>query len=515
MNEAPLFVRLLAWLPALDWMAWLVVAVVVIGLALVVVVLRWLLRRSERYRRARRWVWGGAIAVFGVAVWIAHSLLAGADLGARAPEALAIGAGLVLCLGLGWLADWGLWLFVAQREPNGRGTDMPHILQTGMRIAVYGVAALIAVTLVLEQDTLGFVVSGSVVLGVVGLALQGVLQDAFAGIAIGFEQPFRMGDWIELDDGTIGQVLDLSWRATRVRTFQAGTLVIPNALISAQRVHNHSQNERRTAVQTDVHLPNEINPVMAKRLILEAMLATPEVLSHPTPAVNLLDGSARPYRYVMHFYCPDFPSKYRAISRVYENVWRTLEQEGITTAPAARDAALHRQPPPTVRRERVEDLIGANPLLQALTRDERAELVPSVRYRVFPPESNIIAEGEQGRSLFIVAGGRAQVTVTAEDEAVAELGVGDCFGEMSLLTGAPRSATVRAITECTVLEIDKDAVHAVIRQRPELGDALARVEAQRQLELEAALRDDTEVTEEGIGKRARKILSGMREFFEL
>jgi len=107
------------------------------------------------------------------------------------------------------------------------------------------------------------------------------------------------------------------------------------------------------------------------------------------------------------------------------------------------------------------------------------------------------------------------VRVASEAEPIARLGKGEHIGEMSLLTGAPRAATVEAITDCTLLEIDKDALMPIVQARPELGDELARVEAQRQLELEQAMQDDKEITEAEIRKQARRVLSRMKRFLQL
>ena len=93
-------------------------------------------------------------------------------------------------------------------------------------------------------------------------------------------------------------------------------------------------------------------------------------------------------------------------------------------------------------------------------------------------------QGDAGQSLFAIVSGKVNVFVShAPDHPIASLGAHEIFGEMSLLTGAPRSATVRAETYAEVLEIGKDGLQKVIARRPELSERLAELVNKRQAAL--------------------------------
>lgn len=505
-----------AWLAHAHWTLWLQALAIPLLLAGAFVVLRWLFLRRWHSVTARRLLWAVELVVLPLLIVTARQLLVGLDLGARPAGGVEVAAGVALCLALAWLADRGIGLFLLTRLDDGAARGIPRILRIGIRVALYLLALVIAFTLVLERDALGFVVSGSVVLGVLGLALQGVLQDTFAGIALSIEEPFHIGDWIELDDGSLGQVLDISWRSTRLRSFEHGVLIVPNHRMASARIHNYTQDDVRHALMLDVHLSNEIDPAMGRRLLLEAVLATPGTLQHPAPSVNLADGGGRPYRYLLYFHCTDYVSTFVIKSKLYERIWRHLRQLGLATAPAANDLWLHRAASQDVHEEDIDRLVQNTPLFAPLTEHERAELLTAVGYRVFPADSAVVRQGEAGDSLFIIAGGRVRVSVSRRGRSreIARLGSGDYFGEISLLTGATRSATVTTVTECTLLEIDREALTPILGARPELSATLAEVEARRQLEMEhSGVAGDASADD--VGRRAREMLWRMRRFFRI
>jgi small-conductance mechanosensitive channel/CRP-like cAMP-binding protein len=503
----------------LDWTIWLY-PLLLFGVVLAVFfVLRQLLMRRWPRLQWSAAMWACEAVVLLVLVTCARALLLQFERGPGLLDTIDTVFGGVLCFAFVWLVDRATTLFILPRTHHRRGTSVtvPGILQTFISIALYAIGVLAFLVVVLRQDALGFVVSGSVLLGVLGLALQDILRDAFAGVAVSLDEPFRLGDWVELEDGTVGQVADIRWRSTRLYSFEHGTTVIPNARISAYHVHNHTVGDPSYAISMYVSLPNEVDPVMGRRLLLEATLATPGVLREPAPIVRVADGGSRPYQYLLYFFCTDFMARIGVRSGVYENIWRHLKPLGVFTAPGASDTRLHRTSASQgqLQQDDIAALIGQAPLFAPLTRDEREALAASVDYRLSPAGTTIVSEGEAGQSLFLVAGGQVQVRVCSEDEPIARLGKGEQFGEMSLLTGAPRAATVEAITDCTLLEIDKDALTPIVQARSELGDELARVQAYRQLELEQALQDNKEITEADIRKQARKVLTNMKRFFRV
>lgn len=501
-----------------DLAAWAIV-VLLVSIALAGFgLLRALLHRHWYPPFANRLIWALELVILPAVVVGARELLSAWPLLQPFAALVDKTAGGLLCLALAWLIDRAVSLFVLSEDRADRRNDIPGILRTTIRAGIYVLAGLAFLTLVLKGTTVGFVVSWSVVFGVLGLALQGTLQDAFAGISISIEKPFELGDWIELDDGTIGEVIDISWRATRLRSLNNSIYVVPNARAANARIHNFSQDDAHYALWVEVNVPNEVDPAMARRLLLEAALATPGVLHWPAPSVNLADGGGRPYRYIIYFHCADYPSHFVVRSKLFDRVWRYLRQAGVSTAPAAEEAWLHRASATTFHEEDPLELLRQTPLFKLLTANELTALHAAVHYRVFSASVPIVRYGEPGDSLFVIAGGQVRVSLGPAYRGareLARLGTGQYFGETSLLTGATRTATVTTVTECALIEVGKDALLPILTARPELGEELAAVEAERQLEVEQVGDHHRSVGNRAVRDRAREMLERIQRFFRL
>jgi CRP-like cAMP-binding protein len=167
-------------------------------------------------------------------------------------------------------------------------------------------------------------------------------------------------------------------------------------------------------------------------------------------------------------------------------------------------------------RARIGAAIGAVELLAPLPEDARAVLLERAALRRYGPGEAVVRKGEPSREMFVVERGALAVEVPRGSGAgaaeVAQLGAGQCFGEMGLLTGEARSATVRAKTLCDLVVIDHDAFHDVLARHPEIVDRMGGLLATRQAGLEAVvLEERAPPTEE----RKRRLISQIRSFFKL
>jgi CRP-like cAMP-binding protein len=141
----------------------------------------------------------------------------------------------------------------------------------------------------------------------------------------------------------------------------------------------------------------------------------------------------------------------------------------IDGASAARSAAL--------------DGLKAHPLFGFLAGEELETLVRESRVLLFAASERIIKQGTTGSSLFLLIHGQVDVhiEVAGKSSVVATLGPGDCFGEMSLLAGDPRTATVVTKGEVEVIEIGKPAFASVVQANPAVVEHLGGLLAERQL----------------------------------
>ncbi len=178
---------------------------------------------------------------------------------------------------------------------------------------------------------------------------------------------------------------------------------------------------------------------------------------------------------------------------------------------AAQDAGVQRE---AIRR-RCTAAIGWVPLLQPLPVDAREVLAARASLKTYGPGEAIVRRGQASLELFLIERGTVVVELPHNGGGAAELarlGPGECFGEMGLLTGEPRSATVRAVTLCDVVVIDRESFHQVLAAHPEIVDRLGNLLVVRQGEISLARSAEPP---QAVAERSRRLISQIREFFKL
>jgi CRP-like cAMP-binding protein len=146
-------------------------------------------------------------------------------------------------------------------------------------------------------------------------------------------------------------------------------------------------------------------------------------------------------------------------------------------------------------------------------------MVNQARLRLFGRGERVIEEGAAGDSMFVMLRGAANVFVSKNGSKiqVATLAAGDCFGEMSLLTGEPRSATVRADGDCYVMEIVKPVMAEVLSGAPGCMEQLSQLLAQRKMETDGILKEARSADDHALTERqyTANFLHRLRTFFQL
>jgi len=141
----------------------------------------------------------------------------------------------------------------------------------------------------------------------------------------------------------------------------------------------------------------------------------------------------------------------------------------------------------------VRDVLSKVPIFAEVLDDDLVRtLAAKSRAAVFPQGATMMSEGDFGATMFAIAKGQVAVTVAGrrgDDRDVAHVGAGGIVGEMSLMTGMRRNATVTALTEVSAIEIPKVAFEDVLAQAPELIDSLGEVLARRQAERDRVAHD--------------------------
>jgi len=403
-----------------------------------------------------------------------------------------------------------------------RQTPIPHFL----REVVGGIIFLIVLLFVLsygyhaETQLKGLLAGSGVVAIILGFAGQNLFAGIIGGISIQINRPYKVGDWLKVGD-TYAEVREINWRSTRLCTNDDIYLDIPNnEMVSHQIVNLHYPTEvHAMRIRVGVEYKNPPNRV--KDALRRAAQSANNVLANPPVKVFLVDFAESAVVYEIKFYMGNHSRINETNDSVRTNVWYELKRQGITIPFPIRTLQVQRKAAPRVQEDQAEALsiLRGEPLFECLSDEQLDHLVKQARLNHFGRGEPVIQEGSPGDSMFVLLRGAANVSVSKNGSTiqVASLGAGDCFGEMSLLTGEPRSATVRADGDCYVMEIGKPVMAEVLRGAPGCLEQLSQLLAQRKMETEGILKEATQTDEQSSKKReySANFLKRLRTFFEL
>lgn len=293
----------------------------------------------------------------------------------------------------------------------------------------------------------GLVATSGVIAIVLGLALQNTLADVFAGIAVGIERPFSIGDLISVDGAVEGEVIQINWRSVQIRTGGYDVATVPNSVIAKSRITNLSVPSPTRTDSVAVPCAASREPRQVLELLHRAILLCPDILDLPAPSVALAAIGRDEHEYRVGFSVARTGLLAQAKSTLLLQIMRQLRAGDAGTTPP--------------------DLADI-PLFQGLTAEARERLQARLVRHELEPGHVLFAQGDSEASLFIVTAGVLEVTRQAAAGAtrVGRISAGDYIGEIGMLTGEPHAATVKALTVSTVFELRKDQVAPLLAEDP-------------------------------------------------
>jgi small-conductance mechanosensitive channel/CRP-like cAMP-binding protein len=395
----------------------------------------------------------------------------------RSFEQLAFAAGLINLLVVG----------VINPLRNDRVPDaFPAILQDAIIIGLFAVVA----TLVFDDKLL---TTSAVGAAIVGFALQDTLGNAFAGLAIQSEKPFRVGAWIRVGEFE-GRVTEVTWRATKLRTKAGNFVVVPNNIVAKEAITNFSEPIVPTRLEVEVGASYLSTPGEVKKAILEAIANVPRALKTPAPDALLhsFDGSAITYR--ARFWIDNYEMDEMARDEVRTAIFYAFARHGIEI-PWPIEVGYEREwpePDPATKQRQRETILAGVDLFERLTEEQRREIAAATSAQVFGNGEAIVRQGSDGDSMFVVCSGEVEVVLEPDRRRIATIEAGGYFGEMSLLTGDARTATVLSVGDTTVLELDAVLFRRLGAVDPEAVEQVGLAAVARRLELDKA-RDSARV----------------------
>ncbi len=357
------------------------------------------------------------------------------------------------------------------------------------------------------------VIAGVLGLGL-GFGLQELASNFVSGLTLLLEQQIRVGDFVEVD-GLLGTIERISIRSTIVRTQDRLFVVVPNQRFFAKNVINWTYQTPESRLHLPVSVAYGTDTVLATEALLIAARAESRVLNYPPPQVWFKSFGDNAYEFELLVWINqpcDFEPIKSSLNFLMEqelarkNIQIPFPQRDLWLKnPEALTQALHSKPespfpstaPPTSG-EAVKPKTGIkvtkNSTLRFLLRqvsyfenctNAQLRVLIEQGYRQFyTPEQIIFRENESGESFYVILSGKVEVFSQKLDRQIAILTVGDFFGEISLLTGAPRTATMRVLEATTLFVVDRQALQKLLQNYKTLAEEIAKSLSQRQQVLE-------------------------------
>lgn len=415
-------------------------------------------------------------------------------------------------------------LIIVPLLTRGNTVKLSRFVHQIINIVLLIFAVLIFGSWAFGWDIDKFLAGSAVVSIVLGLALQETLGNFFSGLVMQASPPFEIGHRIKILTYE-GDVVDMTWRAVTIITDEDDYIIIPNGTVAKSEIINHSVPTRATANFVRVGLEYDLPPADAITVLKSAALETPEVLPSPEPFIFLESFGDSAVNYAVKFWITKPKDRDEIQHQIRVHIWYRLRERGynipfpVRTIEHSSHAAKMRQTQGAARGRRI-DAINGVPLLDPLTPEQKRELADSTNELYLTAGQVLFRQKDPGDSFYIIYKGEVEVTVTPEgsgdERIVATLRAGDFFGEMSALTGQPRSATIRAKSPLACVQVEKRDLMAIFERDPSIMEKISVIVARRNAEREAILHNAGKPPEpEAVNRQQKTILGRMMSFFGL
>ena len=381
-----------------------------------------------------------------------------------------------------WL--WAAWFVVAVLRVSVTVERRPRdskLLQDLLAGLVYLAAFFGIVAYVFDLPIKGLLATSGAVAIILGLAMQSTLGDVFSGIVLSFSRPYLPGDWINIDGGTEGRVIEMNWRATHVLTGRRDLAIIPNSTLAKSKIVNVSSPSGVHGIAISIQLAPDTPPSSAIEIIHTAILNCRLILATPPPTVIIRAITARFIELEVTFYVDQLSASTNAQNQLYDMIFRHLATAGMRLA-SPDDSPASSEETGDAGKSANSRLLDLVDIFRSLTPAERGSLALKLKPAVFGAGETLVTPGDVLHSLFIVGAGVLSISLDrlGEDVELERFGPADYYGEIGMLTGDAARAAITALTPATVYELSKGDLAPILEARPQVAHELGRALARRQ-----------------------------------
>ena len=387
-------------------------------------------------------------------------------------------------------------------------------------LVIIGAVLFITVS-VFGQPAWALVTAGGLIGAGLAFSIQGIIMDMISGLILDVEHTYKKGDWVKLNDNTIGEVIKTTWRHVEVRTEYKTLIIIPNGRLVSNPYENLSHSTAVYADHLSISVDHDITVERAERILTDALLEIKEVVNSGIYAVFAETAAEGGIVYTMRYGVEGYDNFRIMRHKVIEAVTEKLHASGMKISETFGEYILSKAVPYQQSPEMpILNVLKKVSLFGMLTDEELGLLSTKAIRHLVDTGHELITKGDTTDSLFVIAEGVVDIVIPLEtdkgltEHTVATLGAGNFVGDRSLLLGEPRSATVRARTKVLAHEVSKEAFQPILKARPVLINHLAQLVFERENDTSKKLSDATKMKEESQTLQD-EIIKSMKKFFGL
>lgn len=381
----------------------------------------------------------------------------------------------VLLIGEAFFAA-GIGFYLRER----RSAEVPSIFEQLLKVVVYVIVGLSILSTTYRVDITPLLTTSAVFTMVIGLALQDVLGNLFSGLSVHFSPPFKIGDWIKVA-GYIGKVVESNWRATTLRTATRDLIVLPNNDIAKKEIMNFMLRPGLLYRDYTIGISYDASPDQVRKALIGACSQVEGILKTPPPQIFMENFGDSAISYRIRYWISDVAYPPTIQDQLLSRIWYRLKRDNISIPYPIREVFTH--PEKDMRGEMIDRRLGLIQnvdFLAGLDYTHKSYIAEHVREQWFETGEEIVRKGDAGTDFYIIDHGAVGVYLADKPaKSVAMLRDGDFFGEMSLLTGEPRSATITAEEETQVLCLSRETMSHLLHENSAIAKVLSESLAER------------------------------------
>lgn len=371
--------------------------------------------------------------------------------------------------------------------------NVPKLFRDLIRFFLILVGTAIVLSVVWKADLGGLVAALGVGSIVLGLALQDTLGNLFSGIALLFERPFNIGDWLEFN-GIKGKVVEINWRSVHLLTRELEMLVIPNAILAKEIIRNYHLPKKLHVEPVDIGFSYNDPPNKVKKVLKETALNTKGVLSKPEPVIQTINYNDSSIDYRVRLFLSDYNNVPQIRDEFITRIWYAANRNDLNIPFPIR--TVYHNPPVNSKQETIvakfSDYLRTFPSFIYLEDDHIKKLAEDATLKHFATGETIINGKTIQRNLYFIIAGKAKISITdslGKEQEIASITRGNFFGEMSLFAGDLGSVLVTAIEDLEVLIIRTETIQSIINRVPRLSREIGEIIETRRKAIRIAKRD--------------------------